>query len=103
MLVFDAVGVDTFEHGEPEPLPEGSHRALQELYDVYQGIKPKNVQESWHDVRQALEEARSLFKFGYLGLRDLALAERLFGSCCERHPALRATPQARPGGARGPR
>ncbi|MBO6934075.1 MAG: biosynthetic arginine decarboxylase [Deltaproteobacteria bacterium] len=84
VLVFDAVGESLEERHAPGELPEDAHRVLVELYDTWEGIKPKNVQEAWHDASQALEEARSLFKFGYMGLRDLARAERLYWSCCER-------------------
>ena len=84
VLVFDAVGDSHAERRVPAPLPEEAHRVLSELYDTWEGIKPKNVQEAWHDASQALEEARSLFKFGYLPLRDLARAERLYWACCER-------------------
>jgi len=84
VLVFDAVGESHAERREPGPLPDEAHRILVELHDTWEGIKPKNVQEAWHDASQALEEARSLFKFGYLPLRDLAKAERLYWACCER-------------------
>jgi arginine decarboxylase len=63
---------------------EGCHRVIRELYDTWLGIQPKNVQEAWHDAQTALEESRSLFKFGYLGLRELARAERLFWNCAEK-------------------
>ena len=84
VLVFDAVGETGEERRTPPPLPDDAHRVLCELHDTWENIKPKNIQEAWHDATQALEEARSLFKFGYLGLRDLALAERFFWACCER-------------------
>ena len=84
VLVFEVVGVNEVRFGEPaDPGPE-SHRLLQELYETYQGILPKNVQESWHDASQAKEEAQSLFKYGYLGLRERAQAEMLFWHCCEK-------------------
>ena len=84
VLVFDALGVDQIDFEDPvEPTPE-DHRILDEFYETWKGIQPKNVQESWHDAQQALEEARSLFKFGYLGIRELARAEHLFWSCCEK-------------------
>ena len=82
VLVFDVVGSDHKGHDAPEAPPPDSHRILRDLYETYNGIKPKNVQEAWHDAQQALEETRSLFKFGYIGLRELASAERLFWSCC---------------------
>ncbi len=84
VLVFEVVGANTVRFGEPQaPAPE-SHRLLRELYDTYCGIQPKNVQESYHDASQAKEEAQSLFKYGYLGLRERAQAERLYWHCCEK-------------------
>jgi arginine decarboxylase len=84
VLIFDALGVDQVDFEDPtEPTPQ-DHRILDELYETWKGIQPKNVQESWHDAQQTLEEARSLFKFGYLGIRELARAEHLFWSCCEK-------------------
>jgi len=84
VLVFDALGVDHVDLGEPPQPSSNDHRVLDEFYETWKGIQPKNVQESWHDAQQALEEARSLFKFGYLGIRELARAEHLFWSCCEK-------------------
>ena len=54
------------------------------LYETWKGILPKNLQESYHDALQGKEEAESLFKFGYLTLRQRAQAERLFWHCCEK-------------------
>jgi len=84
VLVFDALGVDSVEFENPTPPSPEDHRILDEFYETWKGVQPKNVQESWHDAQQALEEARSLFKFGYLGIRELARAEHLFWSCCEK-------------------
>ncbi|MDH5492192.1 MAG: biosynthetic arginine decarboxylase [Myxococcales bacterium] len=84
VLVFDVLGADGVRFGDPQAPDEGCHRIIEELYDTWKGIVPKNVQESFHDASQAKEEARSLFKFGYLGLRELARAEKLYWSCCEK-------------------
>ncbi|MCZ6806534.1 MAG: biosynthetic arginine decarboxylase [Deltaproteobacteria bacterium] len=84
VLIFDALGVDSVGFDDPTPPSPEDHRILDEFYETWKGVQPKNVQESWHDAQQALEEARSLFKFGYLGIRDLARAEHLFWSCCEK-------------------
>lgn len=84
VLVFDAVGETHEERRAAEPPAAGAHRVLAELWETYSSIRPKNVQEAWHDASQSLEEARSLFKFGYLGLKELAHAEQLFWACCER-------------------
>ena len=83
-LVFEVVGVNEVRFGEPQEPARDGQRLLRELYDTYQGIVPKNVQESWHDASQAKEEAQSLFKFGYLSLRERAQAERLYWHCCEK-------------------
>ncbi|MBK7579147.1 MAG: biosynthetic arginine decarboxylase [Myxococcales bacterium] len=84
VLVFEVVGVNEVRFGAPvEPKPE-AHRLIKDLYETYKGISAKNVQESWHDATQAKEEAQNLFKYGYLGLRERAQAERLFWNCCEK-------------------
>lgn len=82
VLIFDVVGVNEVSVGTPKAPDPASHGVIQVLYETYQGILPKNVQESWHDACQAKEEAQSLFKYGYLGLRDRAMAERLYWACC---------------------
>ena len=51
---------------------------------------PKNVQEAYHDAQQGKEEAESLFKFGYLSLRERAQAERLFWALLREDPRPRA-------------
>ncbi|MGB8221438.1 MAG: biosynthetic arginine decarboxylase [Polyangiales bacterium] len=84
VLIFDALGVDHVDFETPQEPGPNDHRILDEFYETWKGIQPKNVQESWHDAQQALEEARSLFKFGYLGMRELARAEHFFWSCCEK-------------------
>jgi arginine decarboxylase len=84
VLVFEVVGANEVRFGEPDPPPQNAHPVLRGLYDTWKNIMPKNVQEAFHDAAQAKDEAQSLFKFGYLGLRDRAQAERLYWSCCER-------------------
>ncbi len=83
-LIFDVVGQNEVRFGAPaEPGPE-AHRLLRDLYDTWKNVLPKNVQESFHDASQLKEEAQSLFKYGYLGLRELAQTEKLFWNCCEK-------------------
>lgn len=85
VLIVEVVGTSTVRvGGDPIAPSADAHRLLQELHETYQGILPKNVQESWHDANQAKEEAQNLFKYGYLSLRERAQAERLFWSCCEK-------------------
>ncbi len=84
ILLFEVVGESAVRFGEPTEPTEESHRVLHELYATCLGVMPKNVQESWHDACHAKEEAQSLFRYGYLRLRELAQAERLYWHCCER-------------------
>jgi len=84
ILLFDVVGQGRALAGIPTQPEKNAHSVLQVLYETYQGIMPKNVQESWHDACQAKEEAQSLFRYGYLGLRERSQAEALYWSCCEK-------------------
>lgn len=84
VLVFDVLGVDRNGFGEPMPIGDDEHDIIKGLYDTWKGVGKKNIQEAFHDAQQGLEEARSLFKFGYLTLRELARAERLYWHCCEK-------------------
>lgn len=81
VLIFDAVG-ESSSNSEASKPAEDAPRVLHDLWETYENIMPKNVQESWHDANQALEESRSLFRFGFLGMRDLAATETLFRACC---------------------
>ena len=84
VLVFDILGKSQMRVSQPETPASDAHRVILELHETWQGIAPKNVQESYHDALQGKEEADSLFKFGYLSLRERARAERLFWSCCHK-------------------
>jgi len=84
VLVFEIVGKNEVRFGVPvEPDPK-AHKVLKQLFETYGGVQPKNLQEAYHDATQIKEEADSLFKFGYLSLRERAQAEKLFWACCER-------------------
>jgi len=84
VLVFEVVGTHEVRFGQPQDPGPTTHRVLKTLYETWKGVMPKNVQEAYHDAVQAKEEAESLFKLGYLGLRERAQAERLFWACCEK-------------------
>ncbi len=84
VLVFEIVGKNEVRFGSPQDPGPKAHKVLRQLYETYNGIQPKNLQEAYHDASQIKEEADSLFKFGYLTLRERAQAEKLFWACCER-------------------
>ncbi|HEY6880453.1 MAG TPA: biosynthetic arginine decarboxylase, partial [Polyangiales bacterium] len=84
VLVFEVVGTSEVRFGEPQDPGASAPRVLRQLYETYTGVQPKNLQEAYHDAQQSKDEAESLFKLGYLGLRERAVAERLYWACCER-------------------
>jgi len=84
VLVFEVVGANEVRLGDPDEPAPTSHPVLRGLYDTWKNAMPKNVQEAYHDAQQGKDEAQSLFKFGYLGLRERAQAERIYWSCCEK-------------------
>ncbi len=90
VLVFEVVGTNGVRSGgaAPDHPGEGAHRVLDELYETWENVRAKNLQESLHDAQQGKEEADSLFKFGYITLRQRAQAERLYWHCLDRITAL---------------
>jgi arginine decarboxylase len=84
VLVFDVLGSSEAQGIDFEIPSEDEHAILRELYDIYQNLNPKTVQELYNDAIQFKEEAISLFNFGYLSLTERAKAERLFWACCRK-------------------
>ncbi|MDJ0706994.1 MAG: biosynthetic arginine decarboxylase [Leptolyngbyaceae cyanobacterium MO_188.B28] len=88
VLIFDVLGASNIASGEPDPLEEGEHLIIRNLYETYQSITVENYQETYHDAVQFKDEAASLFNFGYLSLKQRARAERLYWACCKRILAI---------------
>ncbi len=84
VLVFDVLGSNQIDYALPNAPEEDAHSVIQELYETWSQVTGANIQESWHDATQAREEAQSLFKFGYLSLRERARVDRLFWHCANR-------------------
>lgn len=84
VLVFEVVGASEVRYGKPAEPKKDNHRILHELYETWKGIRAKNLQEAFHDATQGKEEAQSLFRFGYMTLRERAQAEKLYWACCEK-------------------
>jgi len=84
VLVFDVLGTSDAPSSLPDPIQEGEHLIIRNLYETYQSISSENYQEMFHDATQFKEEAISLFNFGYVSLPERAKAERLYWACCEK-------------------
>jgi arginine decarboxylase len=88
VLVFDVLGTSEAQGIDFDIPTEDEHAIQRELYDIYQNLNPKTVQELYNDAIQFKEEAISLFNFGYLSLPERAKAERLFWACCRKVMAV---------------
>lgn len=83
VLVFDILGTNE-PLAEVSPPLENEHRSIRNLRNTYGAIAEENYQEAYHDALQFKEEAISLFNFGYLSLRERAIAEKLYWACCKK-------------------
>jgi len=83
VLVFDILGTNE-PLADVSPPVENEHRSIRNLRHTYSQIAVENYQEAYHDAIQFKEEAISLFNFGYLSLRERAIAEKLYWACCRK-------------------
>ncbi len=90
VLIFNVLG--TSAHGRlaqpDEGLSEPTSQPLSDLLEVQESLTERNLVESFHDVQQALDEAISLFRLGYMSLEERAMAENLFWKICSRIRSL---------------
>ena len=90
VLIFDILGTSrgmTREISEDktlQPIAEGEHLILRNLWETYATISADNYQEAYHDAIQFKNEAMSLFNFGYLSLQERAKAEEMYWQCCQK-------------------
>jgi len=88
VLVFNVLGAKRVDHYavgddfDAARLGEKPPRVLSDLLDAYTRLKPDNVLECFHDVRQAREEALHMFNFGSLTLTQRGLVDQLYWSTC---------------------
>jgi len=85
VLVFDVLGVSNFDRYQaPAEIPEDAPQPIIDLFGIHRDLSKKNLQESYHDGLQALDEAMSLFNLGHLTIEHRAVAERLFWAFCNK-------------------
>ncbi|MCX7882705.1 MAG: biosynthetic arginine decarboxylase [Brevinematales bacterium] len=79
VLVFNILDVTRFTPAPPpQTLPEGTHELTQNLFETYQKLSLKNLQESINDAIYYRDQIRDIFKHGDISLRERALAENIF-------------------------
>lgn len=87
VLVFDVLGVAALDQFQAEDLTvdeEGLAQPVRDLLATWRDVSPHRLLECYHDAVQAFDHAIQMFGLGYLGLRERALAERLFWATCAR-------------------
>jgi arginine decarboxylase len=85
VLVFNVLGTNEMLLGQvPASLDKDEHRVIQQLYETWEGVTPKNFQEAYHDTLQLKEEAITAFNLGVLDLKARARAEQLFYATVEK-------------------
>ncbi len=78
MLVFNVLESTLFDAPDaPAPQP-GDHHLVSDLVAVEGYLKPERLQECWNDATYYRDELRALFRRGYVGLREMARAERIY-------------------------
>jgi arginine decarboxylase len=87
VLVFNVLGVANlgeFHNEDLETDEDELPQPVRDLLETWRDVRPGRLLECYHDAVQAFDHAIQMFSLGYLGLRERALAERLFWATCAR-------------------
>ena len=85
VLVFDVLDSNEILVGKiPESSADDEHRVIQLLYETYESVSRKNLQEVYHDTLQLKEEATAAFALGILDLKARARVEQLVWATFEK-------------------
>jgi arginine decarboxylase len=85
VLVCDVLGTTEFQSkAVPETIAEDVAPVVRNLFDTYQEVSRKNLQEAYHDAVDLKEESLQLFNLGHLPLDQRVLAENIFWSLCHK-------------------
>lgn len=84
-LIFNILGVtELTQQPVPQSLPEEAHHVMRNMLEMHDSITAKNFQEAYHDALALRDEGMTLFKLGYLTLKDCAVMESVFWSACRK-------------------
>lgn len=87
VLVFDVLGSTgprALAASGDVPEMEEEPSPIADLRGALDAVSPDRLAECYHDAVDARDEAMTLFGLGYLTLRQRAVAEQLFWTCCVR-------------------
>jgi arginine decarboxylase len=91
VLVFDVLGVSNFDrYSVPPEVPPEAPQQVGDLFGIYRDLSKKNLQESYHDAVEAMDQTLNAFNLGTMDIETRALTERLFWAVANKiHRMLR--------------
>lgn len=78
ILVFDVLGATRYDEPNPPEVDKDDHHLTVDLAAILDYLGPDRVQECWNDATFYRDEMRALFRRGYVEMRQLARAERVY-------------------------
>jgi arginine decarboxylase len=85
VLIFNTLGVsEMVADSRPAAPAEEDDEKLKELWEVYESITAKNLQEPFHDAQEIKEESLTRFNLGLMTLEERARIERMYWSICHK-------------------
>lgn len=78
ILVFNVLGVNEIAHDSPTFRPDKrDHKVIHDLNEIYEKLRPENINEAYNDLQQLKQDTLQLFSYGYLSLEQRARAESI--------------------------
>ncbi|MFY0596770.1 MAG: biosynthetic arginine decarboxylase [Cognatishimia sp.] len=78
MLIFNVLEATHYDAPTAPPAQEGDHHLVSDLLAITEYISGERLQECWNDANFYRNELRALFHRGYIDLRQMARAERIY-------------------------
>lgn len=91
MLLFNVLESTLYDAPDMPPVAEEDHHLLKDMVAITDYLSADRVQECWNDAFFYRNELRALFRRGYVDLRQMARAERIYLYLMARIKALVAT------------
>ncbi|WP_170454096.1 biosynthetic arginine decarboxylase [Ruegeria arenilitoris] len=91
MLVFNVLESTLYDAPNGPEVETGDHHLVSDLAAVNGYLSQDRLQECWNDATFYRNELRALFRRGYVDLRQMARAERIYLSLMARIKALAAS------------
>lgn len=88
MLIFDVLETTLYDAPDAPDVQPDDHHLVADLAAISGYLEAGRVQECWNDASFYRDELRALFRRGYVDLRQMARAERIYLSLTARIKAL---------------